>query len=277
MEFPLSLTKLFLFSLMVSSSALPNHRSSNKREKALFAARDAISIAVTYFSSSLGPQDSRERDEYGGAWRDCAELYEDSEYRLRHLIADRRRRLADVRACVSGAATCHRSCMEGLLEQGLAQPIELSVNVTRQLTVALKVHKNKDDSEIIPNSNLNCKRTRDFKSSTNSTRFNELFNWKADVIVAKDGSGAYQTIKEAIIALSHWKRSSTQRSVIYVKEGTYTENIEIERALKNVMLVGDGIDKTIITGSRSVTDGYTTYRSATFGKRVHKFPLNLEE
>nr|CAD1831155.1 unnamed protein product [Ananas comosus var. bracteatus] len=35
--------------------------------------------------------------------------------------------------------------------------------------------------------------------------------------------------------------------------------------MKNVMFVGDGIDRTVVTGDRNVPDGYTTFSSATFG------------
>jgi len=48
-----------------------------------------------------------------------------------------------------------------------------------------------------------------------------------------------------------------------VKAGVYNEQVEIKT--KNIMLVGDGIGKTIITGSKSVGGGTTTFRSATVG------------
>ncbi|KAK6132162.1 hypothetical protein DH2020_034087 [Rehmannia glutinosa] len=41
------------------------------------------------------------------------------------------------------------------------------------------------------------------------------------------------------------------------------ENLEIGNSLRNIMLVGDGMRDTIITGSRSVGGGSTTFRSAT--------------
>lgn len=112
----------------------------------------------------------------------------------------------------------------------------------------------------------------------NSTIFDGLLTawdpsgWKADIVVAKDGSGGFQTIKDALAALSRWRRRSNQRTVIYVKAGVYAENVEVGRTLKNVMIVGDGIDKTTVTGSRSVPDGYTTYSSSTFGKKEEAFP-----
>ncbi|KAJ0803979.1 putative pectinesterase [Helianthus annuus] len=89
---------------------------------------------------------------------------------------------------------------------------------------------------------------------------------QANIVVAQDGSGNYKTIGEAIAAAA--KRSGSGRYVIYVKAGTYKENIEIGTKLKNIMLLGDGIGKTIITGSKSVGGGSTTFNSATLSKEV---------
>ncbi|KAF2304991.1 hypothetical protein GH714_000939 [Hevea brasiliensis] len=82
----------------------------------------------------------------------------------------------------------------------------------------------------------------------------------ANVIVAKDGSGNYKTVKEAVASAPDNGKS---RYVIYVKKGKYKENVEIGKTKKNVMLVGDGMDSTIITGSLNVVDGSTTFKSAT--------------
>ncbi|XP_023518219.1 pectinesterase-like [Cucurbita pepo subsp. pepo] len=83
---------------------------------------------------------------------------------------------------------------------------------------------------------------------------------KADIVVAKDGSGNFKTVKEAVEAVPD---KSKNRIVIYVKKGIYKENVEVGKNKKNVMLVGDGMDSTIITASLNVVDGSTTFRSAT--------------
>ncbi|KNA04149.1 hypothetical protein SOVF_202360 [Spinacia oleracea] len=89
-----------------------------------------------------------------------------------------------------------------------------------------------------------------------------------NVTVALDGSGNYSRIMDAIEdAPSH----STDRFVIYVKKGLYEENVEIKRKKTNIMMYGDGMDVTIITGNRSVFDGWTTYRSATFAVTGARF------
>lgn len=82
-----------------------------------------------------------------------------------------------------------------------------------------------------------------------------------DAVVAADGSGNYATIMDAVLAAPDY---SMKRFVIYVKKGVYVENVEIKKKKWNIMLVGDGMDATIISGSRNYIDGWTTFRSATF-------------
>ncbi|PKA52941.1 Pectinesterase/pectinesterase inhibitor PPE8B [Apostasia shenzhenica] len=82
-----------------------------------------------------------------------------------------------------------------------------------------------------------------------------------DVTVAKDGSGTFTTVAAAVDAAPE---KSDRRYVIYVKRGIYTENVEININKWNLMIIGDGMNATIISGSRNVIDGWTTFRSATF-------------
>ncbi|KAL8495611.1 hypothetical protein ACS0TY_019655 [Phlomoides rotata] len=86
---------------------------------------------------------------------------------------------------------------------------------------------------------------------------------KTEFVVAQDGSGNYKSINEALTALSG--RNRAERAVVYIKSGVYKEKVEIRRDLNNIMFVGDGIDKTIVTGDNNVQDGSTTLNSATFG------------
>nr|XP_023904582.1 pectinesterase-like [Quercus suber]POE45267.1 pectinesterase/pectinesterase inhibitor [Quercus suber] len=83
---------------------------------------------------------------------------------------------------------------------------------------------------------------------------------KANVVVAKDGSGKYKTLKEAVASAPN---NGKTRYVIYVKKGKYKENVEVGKSKKNLMIVGDGMSSTIITGSLNFVDGTTTFNSAT--------------
>ncbi|MGF2531687.1 pectinesterase family protein, partial [Ralstonia pseudosolanacearum] len=86
---------------------------------------------------------------------------------------------------------------------------------------------------------------------------------QADIIVSKDGNkGSYKTITEAI---KKAPSESTRRTIIYIKAGRYEEPIiKVGRKKKNLMFIGDGKGKTIISGGKSVADGLTTFRTASF-------------
>lgn len=89
--------------------------------------------------------------------------------------------------------------------------------------------------------------------------------------VAPDGSGNFKTISEAI---DFAPNNSYDRIFVYIKEGIYQENVEIPSWKTNIVLLGDGSDATVITGNRSVVDGWTTFRSATVGKFI-TYPFYL--
>ncbi|XP_077240883.1 pectinesterase 3-like [Tasmannia lanceolata] len=83
----------------------------------------------------------------------------------------------------------------------------------------------------------------------------------ANATVAKNGTGTFRTIQDAVDSVP---KKSKERFVIYVKEGEYVEKVVVDKAHWNVMLVGDGQNKTIISGSLNFIDGTPTFATATF-------------
>lgn len=83
-----------------------------------------------------------------------------------------------------------------------------------------------------------------------------------NAVVAKDGSGQYKTIAEALAAYP--KTGLTGRYIIHVKAGVYDEYLTVEKSMANVFMYGDGPKATVVTGSKSVAKGLTTFRSASF-------------
>ncbi|KAM7527035.1 hypothetical protein LguiB_030445 [Lonicera macranthoides] len=101
---------------------------------------------------------------------------------------------------------------------------------------------------------LSGKERKLLQAAVNETTYN--------LVVAKDGSGNFRTIGEAVAAAPN---SSATRFVIHIKAGVYYEYIEVESRKTMLMFVGDGIGKTLVKGNRNVIDGSTTFRSATVG------------
>ncbi|GMN37948.1 hypothetical protein TIFTF001_007234 [Ficus carica] len=84
------------------------------------------------------------------------------------------------------------------------------------------------------------------------------------VTVSQDGSGNFTTINDAIAAAPNNSAASKGYYVIYIKAGVYEEYVSIEKKKKYLMMIGEGINQTVVTGNRSVVDGWTTFNSATF-------------
>ncbi|KAG6647908.1 probable pectinesterase/pectinesterase inhibitor 7 [Carya illinoinensis] len=84
------------------------------------------------------------------------------------------------------------------------------------------------------------------------------------VTVSQDGTGNFTTISDAIAAAPNNSVTADGYFLIYVTAGVYEEYVSIAKNKKYLMMIGDGINQTIITGNRSVVDGWTTFNSATF-------------
>ncbi|CAA2935383.1 probable pectinesterase pectinesterase inhibitor 51 [Olea europaea subsp. europaea] len=88
---------------------------------------------------------------------------------------------------------------------------------------------------------------------------------KADVTVCKDGGCSYETVQDAVNAAPDYLREG-KRFVIGIQTGVYNETVRVPFEKKNVVFLGDGMGKTVITGSLNVgLEGVSTYNSATVG------------
>uniref|UniRef100_M1BB18 Pectinesterase n=1 Tax=Solanum tuberosum TaxID=4113 RepID=M1BB18_SOLTU len=79
-----------------------------------------------------------------------------------------------------------------------------------------------------------------------------------NMTIAKDGSGNFSSINEALKAVP---QSFEGRFFIYIKEGVYEENVVVSQV--NLTFLGDGSQKSIISGSKNIVDDLTTYQTAT--------------
>lgn len=67
---------------------------------------------------------------------------------------------------------------------------------------------------------------------------------KDTIVVARDGSGQYRNIQEAIESIRAYMDFTV---LVYVKNGTYKEKVVIPAWIKNVIIEGEDKDKTILT------------------------------
>lgn len=67
---------------------------------------------------------------------------------------------------------------------------------------------------------------------------------------------------------------SVKSSVLFF--GRYEENnLKVGRKKINLMFVGDGKGKTVISGGKSIFDNITTFHTATFGKLSFTYTISF--
>ena len=195
------------------------------------------------------------------AWADCVELYEQTIGKLNETLnpdPNTKYSQVDAQTWLSTALTNLETCKAGFYELGVQDYVLplMSNNVTKLLSNTLSLNKVEYEEPSYKEGFPKWVKPGDRKLLQSSSPAS-----RANVVVAKDGSGKYTTVSAAVNSAP---KNSRGRYVIYVKGGIYNEQVEVKS--KNIMLVGDGIGKTIITGSKSVGGGTTTFRSATVGE-----------
>ncbi len=64
-----------------------------------------------------------------------------------------------------------------------------------------------------------------------------------DFVVAKDGSGDFTTVQEAINAVPDFRKEDTR---IFIKNGTYKEKIVLAESKARIVMIGESVENTII-------------------------------
>ncbi|XP_010264199.1 PREDICTED: pectinesterase 2-like [Nelumbo nucifera] len=247
------------------SSMNPDPRSNAPKRKHEFrkmSLQAAMERALRAESHTkwLGPKCRNKREKV--AWADCLQLYQNTVLQLNTTLNPYSRYTdVDVQTWLSTALTNLETCKTGFIELGVSDfmlPL-MSNNVSKLISNTLAINNNATTTQ-------NQSYTGGYPSWVSAGDRKLLQSSspasQANIVVAQDGSGNFRTIKEALSAASQ-QRTGSGRFVIYVKKGAYIENLEIGSSLQNIMLVGDGMRNTIITGNRSVGGGSTTFNSAT--------------
>ncbi|KAL7183968.1 hypothetical protein ACSBR2_026192 [Camellia fascicularis] len=178
------------------------------------------------------------------AWSDCLKLYESTILQLNNTL-DPNTKCSDAQTWLSTALTNLETCRAGFIELGVSDfmlPL-MSNNVSKLISNTLAINNGSTEKQTYEEG---------FPTwvSPGNRKLLQSSSPAANLVVAQDGSGNYKTIQAALDVAA--KRSGSGRFVIHVKSGVYQENIEIGNNMKNIMLLGDGLKNTIITGSRSV-------------------------
>lgn len=172
----------------------------------------------------------------------------------------------DLKAWLSAALSNQDTCLEGF--EGTDRRVENFIKgslrqVTQLISNVLGMYSQLHSLPFRPPRNTSAITTIFPKWMTDGDK--ELLlsspnGMHVDVVVAVDGSGHYRTIAEAIYNAPSY---SNRRYIIYVKKGVYRENIDLKKKKTSIMMVGDGIGSTVVTGNRNFMQGWTTFRTAT--------------
>ncbi len=85
--------------------------------------------------------------------------------------------------------------------------------------------------------------------------------WKRDIVVARDGTGDYRTLTEAMEAI---RAFMDYKVTVHVKNGIYKEKLIVPSWLQNVEFVGEDAEKTVITyDDHARIDNMGTFRTYT--------------
>ncbi|KAK4788671.1 hypothetical protein SAY86_019990 [Trapa natans] len=190
---------------------------------------------------ALGPRCRDEKKK--AAWNDCLELYQHTVDRLNRTTTDPHKSITgeDAQTWLSTAITNVETCQTGFVELGVTDNILplISNNVSDLVSNILALNDVPYRTPSTADSGFpTWVKPGDRKLLQSSSRASS-----ANVVVAQDGSGDYKTISAAVSAAGS-KSSGTSRYVIYIKAGTYNENVVVGSKLKNIMFIGDGIGKT---------------------------------
>ncbi|XP_051147666.1 pectinesterase 3-like [Andrographis paniculata] len=254
------------------------HSSNSSDPKLIFKFSLSVAMAALHDVSTHFPDNYINKTDsplIQEALRICGTVLSDAAESLTDCISaiddGDKLQVSDLRTWLSTVITDQETCFDALDEVNadFVDEIKLLMNnstelASNSLAIVSKVLGFLDKFKIpIHRRLLEATEPAGFPSwiSAGDRRLLQASNPRPDVTVAKDGSGTVRTLKEAVAKIP--KKSKT-RFVIYVKAGTYVENVVLDKSHWNVMIYGDGSTRTIVSGSKNFVDGTPTFSTATF-------------
>ncbi|KAG7576764.1 Pectinesterase inhibitor domain [Arabidopsis thaliana x Arabidopsis arenosa] len=295
----------------VKSSPSDPYRYGKFTIKQCLKQASRLSKVITSYARRVESKPGSATAEEIGALADCGELSELSVNYLEMVTTELKTAqvmtaalVEHVNSLLSGVVTNQQTCLDGLAEakSGFAAAIGSPMgNLTRLYSISLglvshalnrnlKRYKSAKGKilgggnstyrepleTLIKGLRKTCDNDKDCRKASRNlgelgeTSGGSILVSKA-VIVGPYKSDNFTTITDAIAAAPNNTRPEDGYFVIYAREGVYEEYIVVPINKKNLMLIGDGINKTIITGNHNVVDGWTTYNCSSFAVVGERF------
>ncbi|KAM7264430.1 hypothetical protein ACFE04_002113 [Oxalis oulophora] len=243
--------QLFLLSMQIALSELKNSSTilsdeilSGIKDNATRAAfndcRELVSLSIDYLNDSLasGEISVRKTGDSLKTWLSSVGTYQQT--------------------CIDGLEE-RNSTLKTIIESNLKNSTELVSNSLAIITWITKISNSFNLRRLLSNGEEpHWVRPRDRRLVQISS--NQL-KATANFTVGKDKTSKYKTITAA---LNDVPDKSKNRTVIYVKKGVYNENVNVGKTKWNVLIIGDGKNVTVVSGSLNFIDGTPTYSTATF-------------
>ncbi|KAJ6790902.1 putative pectinesterase [Iris pallida] len=180
---------------------------------------------------------------------------------------------------LSALLTNQQTCVDGLqaaasawsVKNGLSVPLSnanklysVSLSLFNRAWVKKKPKKSRNvsvlpkDVPVPPNARKLLRRGRRLLQSSDAVMVSDI------VVVSQDGTGNFTNITDAVNSAPNNTDGSGGYYLILVSAGVYQEYVLIPKYKKYLMMIGDGINQTVVTGDHNNVDGWTTFNSATF-------------
>ncbi|KAG0503815.1 hypothetical protein HPP92_003887 [Vanilla planifolia] len=260
------------------STAASNSSSISNDPSSLFNLSLAVaSRSVSQLSSFLSTFQIPSSDKrLQAAVRDCKELFDEAVDRFTESsstlesgkIEDR---IGDLRTWLSAAVTDQETCLDGFESTtgGFREKLEAAMVNSSQFTsnclaIATGIMGLMSKLHIPINRKLLATDGEGSFPAWATERQRRVLvdgQFAVNVTVAGDGTGQVKKIQDAVDMVP---KKSTSAFVVYVKAGVYSENVVVDKNKWNVVIVGDGMYKTVVNSERNFVDGSTTFSTATF-------------
>lgn len=287
---------------MSSLAAHPYAATSGPRGLATIGINNAMGGVSGFHSWTASLRSGRSGAGEDSSLAACQSVLQDSQEQLQLSLstlvaltpAKFKVQMADTLTWLSAALTDHMTCLEGVNQMSshgtkaavmskagsvttsLANAVSLVAEISSFGTGAIDGHSRRlletepaIDSSVYELDNdgfPEWMRPRDRKLlQTGATNNLTIVN----AVVAQDGSANYNSIQAAVDAAP---QNNAKTWLIHVKAGVYSEYVTVPKSTKNLVLFGDGIGQTIITGSLSVVgSNLTTFVTATLSVLAPNF------